>query len=175
MPAAAAVSAAAVPAASAASAAAVSAAAAADAPAGATPGGGGSRLSRAEHPDAFFEKQPTSRRDLPDPAPLVVNLARCMVEILAGAREIEQLARWVTDDVYRHLMKRVVLAARARNAHGEAPSRPAFSVGSVRVTEPKDGVVEAVVVIHGRARSRAVAVRLEGLDRRWRATAVHVL
>jgi hypothetical protein len=36
-------------------------------------------------------------------------------------------------------------------------------------------VVEAVVVVHNRARSRAVAIRLEGLDRRWRATAISVL
>ncbi|ROQ36605.1 hypothetical protein EDF46_3148 [Frondihabitans sp. PhB188] len=125
--------------------------------------------------DPFFAPQPTRRESLPDPAPLAENLARCVVEILAGAREIEQIARWVTDDVYSHVLKRVVLAARARSARGEVPHRPAFRVGSVRLDEPSDGVVEAVVVIHGRARSRAVALRLEGLDRRWRATAVHVL
>jgi hypothetical protein len=43
------------------------------------------------------------------------------------------------------------------------------------VCEPRDGVVEAVVIVRGRARARAVAIRLEGLDRRWRATAIHVL
>ena len=63
----------------------------------------------------------TSRRPtaaLPDPRPLLENLTRCVIEILAGARELEQIARWVTDDVYRHLLKRVVLAARARQAKG---------------------------------------------------------
>lgn len=112
---------------------------------------------------------------LPDPAPLATNLARCVFEILAGAREIEQVARWVTDDVYRHLLKRVVLATRARSARGESARRPSFSVGTVRVTEPGPGVAEAVVVIHGRARSRAVALRLESFGSRWRATAIHVL
>ncbi|MCU1530156.1 MAG: 3-hydroxyacyl-CoA dehydrogenase [Frondihabitans sp.] len=126
-------------------------------------------------PDPHFDRQPTPRSNLPDPAPLVTNLARCVVEILAGAREIEQIARWVTDDVYRHLLKRVVLAARARSARGSTTARPTFSVGSIRLTEPSDGVIEAVVIMHGRVRSRAVALRLEGLDRRWRATAVHVL
>jgi hypothetical protein len=43
------------------------------------------------------------------------------------------------------------------------------------VNEPRDGVVEAVVIVHGRARTRAVALRLEGLDNRWRATAINVL
>lgn len=110
-----------------------------------------------------------------DPALLVENLVRCVVEILAGARDLDQVSRWVTEDVYRTLHARVVLAARARSAHGTRVQRPAFTVGGIRLSSPVDGVVEAVVVLHGRARSRAVAVRLETYDRRWRATAVHVL
>lgn len=124
----------------------------------------------------FFAYQPTSTSALPDPRPLIENLTRCVIEILAGARDLEQISRWVTDDVYRHLLKRTVLSARARQVKGQAPSvRPTFTVGSVVMCEPKDGVVEAVVIVHGRARTRAVAIRLEGLDRRWRATAIHVL
>jgi hypothetical protein len=125
--------------------------------------------------DDFFGQQPTSTRSLPDPQPLLENLTRCVIEILAGARDLEQIARWVDDDVYRSLLKRVVIAARARQVRGQAPARPAFRLGSVRVCEPRDGVVEAVVIVHNRARSRAVAIRLEGLDRRWRATAISVL
>ena len=126
-------------------------------------------------PDEFFGHQPTSRSALPDPQPLLENLTRCVVEILAGARELEQIARWVNDDVYRHLLKRVVLSTRARQAKGLVASRPTFSIGSATVSEPRDGVVEAVVIVHGRARTRAVALRLEGLDNRWRATAINVL
>ena len=125
--------------------------------------------------DDFFGQQPTSTLALPDPVPLLENLTRCVIEILAGARELEQIARWVDDDVYRHLLKRVVISTRARQAKGQNPARPAFSLGSTSVCEPRDGVVEAVVVVRGRARARAVAIRLEGLDRRWRATAIHVL
>jgi hypothetical protein len=125
--------------------------------------------------DDFFGQQPTPTRSLPDPAPLLENLTRCVIEILAGARELEQIARWVDDDVYRHLLKRVVISTRARQAKGQTPVRPTFSLGSTTVCEPRDGVVEAVVVVRGRARARAVAIRLEGLDRRWRATAIHVL
>ena len=44
-----------------------------------------------------------------------------------------------------------------------------------RITSPADGVVEAVVIVHGKARTRAIAIRLEGLDQRWRATAISVL
>jgi Family of unknown function (DUF6459) len=125
--------------------------------------------------DDFFGLQPTSTSSLPNPQPLLENLTRCVIEILAGARDLEQIARWVTDDVYRHLLKRVVLSTRARQARGQKATRPAFSIGSTVLCETRDGVVEAVIVVHGRARSRAVAIRLEGLDSRWRATAINVL
>ncbi len=130
--------------------------------------------SRFEHDD-FFGHQPASTSDLPDPRPLVENLTRCVIEILAGARDLEQIARWVSDDVYRHLLKRVVLSARARQAKGQKPARPNFAICSTILCEPRDGVVEAVVIVRGRARARAVAIRLEGLDRRWRASAINVL
>ncbi|WAB83993.1 Rv3235 family protein [Microcella daejeonensis] len=125
--------------------------------------------------EEFFDYQPTSTAELPDPRPLVENLTRFVVEILAGARELEQIARWVTDDVYRTLLKRQAISARARAARGRPVIRPAFAIGSVILCEPRDGIIEAVVVVNSRARSRAVAIRLEGLDRRWRASAIHVL
>jgi hypothetical protein len=125
--------------------------------------------------DDFFGHQPASTADLPDPGPLLENLTRCVVEILAGARELEQISRWVSDEVYRHLLKRVVLSARARHARNATVVRPVITIGSVRVCSPADGVVEATVIVRSRIRVRAVALRLEGLDRRWRATAIHVL
>ncbi len=133
------------------------------------------RPDKLRHADDFFAHQPSPRAALPSPTPLLENLTRCVIEILAGARDLEQISRWVTDDVYRHLLKRVVLSARARQAKGTAPARPTFSIGSVSVFEPRDGIVEAVVIVRGRARVRAVAIRLEGLDSRWRATAINVL
>ncbi|HEX4443394.1 MAG TPA: Rv3235 family protein [Galbitalea sp.] len=125
--------------------------------------------------DDFFGQQPASTSSLPDPAPLLENLTRCVIEVLAGARELEQLARWVSDDVYRHLLKRVVLSSRARQARGQKATRPSFSIGSTSICEPRDGVVEAVIIVRNRVRTRAVAIRLEGLDSRWRATAINVL
>jgi hypothetical protein len=126
-------------------------------------------------PEDFFGHQPTARINLPDPRPLVENLARSVLEILADVRDLDQIARWVTDEVYRHLLQRVHVSRRARAVKGIAATRPTFSLGTTMVREPAEGVVEAVVVIHGRARSRSVAIRLEGFDQRWRATAIHVL
>lgn len=126
-------------------------------------------------PDEFFGQQPTSTSALPNPHPLIENLTRCVIEILAGARDLDQISRWVTDDVYRHLLKRVVLSARARQAKGQPAARPTFGIGSITLCEPADGVVEAVVIVRGRARTRAVAIRLEGMDNRWRASVISVL
>ncbi|GAA2241855.1 Rv3235 family protein [Herbiconiux moechotypicola] len=117
----------------------------------------------------------SSPRELPDPRPLVEALARCVVEILAGLRELDQIARWLSTDAHAHLMKRVVLARRARQSLTASPSRPVFKMGSTVLGRPEPDVVEAVVIVHGRARARAVAIRLEALDQRWRASAVHVL
>jgi len=135
----------------------------------------GSALQFLDDDDEYFARQPARRSELPDPEPLLRNLTHCVIEVLAGARDLDQLARWVTDDVYRNLSKRVVHELRARRVKGQALQRPAFSLGTVITCEPADGVVEAVVMVHQRARSRAVAIRLEGLDQRWRASAISVL
>ena len=82
------------------------------------------------------------------------NLTHCVIEVLAGARDLEQLARWVTDDVYRNLGKRVVLAARARRAKGSYRSAPPSPSAGYASSEPADGVVEGVVMVHQR-RGRA--------------------
>ena len=126
-------------------------------------------------PDEFFGHQPSTREALPDPRPLLENLTRCVIEIIAGARDLEQIARWVDDAVYTKLLKRVVVSAQARQAARRPATRPVISLGNITLCEPRDGVVEAVIIVHSRMRTRAVAIRLEGLDRRWRATSIHVL
>lgn len=125
--------------------------------------------------DDFFGRQSTGTGQLPDPEPLLVNLSRCVIEIFAGVRDLEQLMRWVSEDLYTRLLRRQLLAERARTVKGVRARRPQLSVLSVRQCHPRDGIVEGVVVVHMPNRVRAVAIRLEGLDRRWRATALSVL
>ncbi|AXL11781.1 3-hydroxyacyl-CoA dehydrogenase [Microbacterium foliorum] len=123
----------------------------------------------------YFAPQPTPRAELPDPQPLLRSLTQGVLEVLAGVREVDQLARWFSEDAYRSLVTRANLSARARSARGVSPARPTFEILSIRVTEPVDGKVEAVVIVAGPGRTRAVAIRLEGLDRRWRASSLAVL
>jgi hypothetical protein len=125
--------------------------------------------------DEYFDRQSTPRSELPDPTVLVENLATGVVEVLGGVRDLEQLGRWLSERVYRHLLKRSIMAARGRAMRGQKPARPLSTVAATRITFPASNVVEATVVLHGAARTRAVAIRLEGMDSRWRATALAVL
>lgn len=110
-----------------------------------------------------------------NPREFIESLTRCVLEVLAGVRDLDQLARWVSDDVYRQLSKRVVLSTRARQVKGQRTIRPTFSIGRTLISEPSPSVIEGVVIVHGKARSRAVALRLESLGSRWRASAITVL
>lgn len=123
----------------------------------------------------FFAPQRTPSTALPEPDPFLRNLTRGVLEVLAGAREVDQLARWLTEDPYRKLVTRSNLAARARSARGVPARRPVHTILSVHQSSPADGVVESVVIVQGPARTRAVAMRLEGMDGRWRATSLALL
>lgn len=124
----------------------------------------------------FFEPQPTSSSDLPDPREVIERLALVACEILAGTRSIEQIARWVSEDVYRMLAERAIAARRARSARPpEERIHPHVTVATTRISEPRDGIVEGVALVTIGPRTRAVCVRLEGLDWRWRASALALI
>lgn len=125
--------------------------------------------------DKFFGRQPTPTELLPPPEPLLENLTRCVMEVLRGARDIDQLGRWISEDVYKHLLTRQLISARARQIKGTPATRPVLVIGRISTSSPADGVIEAVVMVYEKPRARAVAIRLEGVDRRWRATSIGVL
>ncbi|GGH37755.1 Rv3235 family protein [Microbacterium album] len=125
--------------------------------------------------EEHFAPQRTSSSRLPDPEPLLTALTRGALEVLAGVREPEQLARWLADEPYRTLLARAGMAMRARSARRVPARRPVFAIRSIRHTSPADGVVEGVVIVDAPHRTRAVAMRLEGIDRRWRATSLSIL
>jgi hypothetical protein len=114
--------------------------------------------------------EPTCRDLLPDPRPWTARLAQAIAEVLAGARPAGQLSRVATLDVL-HLLERGSGRLGGRRG-GLPPQRPI--VGSVHVSEPRDGVAEACVVVDTGPRKRALALRLEGINGQWQCTAVHV-
>ncbi|MFN3948733.1 Rv3235 family protein [Microbacterium sp.] len=125
--------------------------------------------------DDFFAPQRTPTAELPSPDVFARNTVRGILEVLAGVREAEQLARWLSEEVYRNLVARANLAARARSARRVSALRDVHVIRSVHLCSPADGVFEATVTASARVRTRAVALRFEGIDGRWRVTALGLL
>lgn len=132
------------------------------------------RYRHVENSEAFGP-QPTSSSELPDPTEFATKLVGGIIECVHGLREPIQFTRYVNDDVYRALTTRINRMNQSVITHKKKQTRPRFSLGNVVLNSPRDGIVEAAVVVHGPSRVRAVALRLEGLDRRWRATSFSML
>jgi hypothetical protein len=114
-----------------------------------------------------FGPVPTPSADLPEPRAWSRGLVQVLVEVMAGLRPASQLLRWTTTAVHEDIRALVRPTVRGRRP---AVRRPV--VRSVRVCEPADGVAEVSAVVAGEHRTRALALRLEGGDGRWRITAL---
>lgn len=116
--------------------------------------------------------QPANR---PAAEPVLRALALRAVEVIAGARPLEHLARWVTDDVYAHLSLRTSIAARARAITGVVAERPRLWIDHVRTWPTETGGFNAVILVYDKRRAHVVSVQLEGLDQRWQAIVLVVM
>jgi hypothetical protein len=128
----------------------------------------------------FFEEGPRMITQeeldrLPDPVELLPSIATLIVEVISGARPVDHLAAIVSDQVYEKLRARQVIKARADAAAGIPNLVPKFAVTRVHAESPALGIVESVVLLSSKARTRAVTIRLEPIHSRWRATNVSVL
>ena len=118
-------------------------------------------------PDDDFGPSLSGRADLPDARDAGRRLITCTLEALAGRRPISQLQPMTSHGVF------IALTAGRRPrwcADGTAP----LLVGRVHVCEPVDGVAEVSAVARRGGRAHAVAARLEGIDGRWRCTALQI-
>jgi hypothetical protein len=109
----------------------------------------------------------SSRADLPDPQVVGRRLVTLALEAMAGRRPLTQLQPLTSLGVYG------ALSAGRRPAWCSGGTTPLI-VGHVRVCEPVDGVAEVSAVARRDGRAHAVAARLEGIDGRWRCTALQV-
>jgi hypothetical protein len=89
------------------------------------------------------------------------------LEGLAGLRPLAQLQKLTAPGLYAALTNR---RRPAWCATGTAP----VLLGPVHVCEPVDGIAEISAVARRSGRAHAVAARLEGLDGRWRCTALQI-
>ncbi|MGY1619639.1 Rv3235 family protein [Geodermatophilus sp. SYSU D00691] len=89
------------------------------------------------------------------------------LEVLAGRRPLSQLAPLTSHGVHAAL-------ARGNRPRWCTESTSPLLLGPVHVCEPVDGVAEISAVARRDGRAHALAARLEGIDGRWRCTALQV-
>ncbi|UOQ61661.1 Rv3235 family protein [Leucobacter rhizosphaerae] len=118
---------------------------------------------------------PAAALDIPPPDLSVVRLlAVYSYEILDGSRAVGQLGGWITREVAEHLTAR--RAARTERRTLTRDTRRSVPVpGPVHLSRPSPLVTEVTIILTTPARSTAVAMRLEYLRQRWRATTLTVL
>jgi hypothetical protein len=124
-------------------------------------------MARATTPDAQFGPTWSTRAELPDPRETGRRLITMTLEALAGRRPLAQLRALTSLGVY------TALSTGRRPAWCTTGSSPLI-VGTVHACEPVDGVAEVSAVARRAGRAHAVAARLEGVDGRWRCTALQV-
>ena len=125
--------------------------------------------------EEFFGQQYDRTEDLPDPTNSLQAVATGVVEVIAGTRQVDQLARFLTEEVYQRLSLRAKMAREDRESKGIKARYQTFRIQRIAQESPRDGVIESVVVVNSAHRTRAVTIRLEGINHRWRATSVSVL
>jgi hypothetical protein len=107
------------------------------------------------------------RAELPDPQAAGRRLITLTLEAFAGRRPVGQLRSLVSPLLFEALCQR---RRPGWCTEGTAP----LLISSVRVGEPVDGVAEVSAVARRGGRAHAIAARLEGIDGRWRCTALQI-
>lgn len=134
----------------------------------------GGTLSATNEPgpeDDFSARRRTSGHVLPEPRAWARQFIQAAVEVTTGLRPASQLRRWTSDEVQSMLTRRANLTRRV----AQQERRPRRSVvRSTHLCILRDGVAEVSAVVDDGHRVRAVALRLEGLDGRWRVTALQI-
>jgi Family of unknown function (DUF6459) len=117
-------------------------------------------------PDDFGPAWST-RAELPDVRAAGRALVTTALEALAGRRPLAQVQPLTTPGVFTAL-------ARGNRPRWCADGTAPLVIGPVHVCEPVDGVAEVSAVARRAGRAHAVAARLEGIDGRWRCTALQI-
>lgn len=115
--------------------------------------------------EAWLAPSRTPAADLPAAEGVARKLVQALLEVRAGVRPMQQLRRDTTPEVYTRL--RTTLGIRPR-ATGSRPDRGA--IRALHVQQRPEGVAEVCATVRQGTRFAAVALRLEGLDGRWRCT-----
>lgn len=107
--------------------------------------------------------QPTSAAELPELHRWITSFAISTVEVWAGRRQPAQLLQRCHRIIYSEILRKV----------GSVKSIP--RIKTIHISEPLDGICEAVVIVNFSDRVQALSIRCEGVDGRWICTSLTLL
>ena len=105
----------------------------------------------------------------PDPANFFAEISTAYVEVLAGVRRPEQLARWLSERTYYDVCQRAAREARQRQLTG-LRMRPDVSLRASKTFLTDLLAYQGVVVLRIGQTTKAVSIRAEKINARYRIT-----
>lgn len=119
--------------------------------------------SHGESYDPDFAPNPSPLTDLPNIERWTLTYVVSVLEILAGRRSVQQIARSTHRFTYNSLLKKI----------GNVKEVP--KIRKFHRHQPIEGVVEVTVTLVFSERVRVLAARFEGVDRKWLCTEIEIL
>jgi len=114
--------------------------------------------------------------ELNDAARELEFIAPAIIEVIEGARSVTQLGGLINEDVYQTLRRRAIEYASARRERGQQPAQfPKVTVTNIHQESQRPGLIDSIVLLRIKNRTRAMTVRMEHRIGRWLATAITVL
>lgn len=113
-------------------------------------------------------------RPLGDPSKFLAEISAAYVEVMAGTRRPEQLARWLSDRAYYDVTHRATRAIRQRAITGRT-LRPSITVRQSKVFPTDDNAIQGVVLLDISGAIKAVSIRAELIYQRYRITEITLI
>lgn len=108
------------------------------------------------------------------PEELLATIGTAYVEVLAGVRRPEQLARWLTDKAYFDLCEKAKKAARARQVTGDK-SRPHVTLRTSKTFLTEADSFQGVVLVKISGATKALSIRAKQIHSRLRVTEMELI
>lgn len=102
-------------------------------------------------------------------------IAPAVIEVIEGARSVTQLGGLINDDVYQRLRESAMEQTERRRIKGQLGEIPKVEVTDIHQESSRPGLINSIVLLKIRDRTRAMTIRLERRVGRWLATAITVL
>lgn len=119
--------------------------------------------SHGESYDPDFAPNPSPLSDLPNLERWTLTYVVSALEILAGRRSPQQLARSTHRFTFNSLLHRI------------GTIREVPKIRKIHRHQPIEGVIEVNVTLVFKERVRALVARFEGVDRKWLCTEIEIL